>query len=583
MGKFLLSTLLLLTTAFASTAETVTLNVEDFGFSKNSYDKKTYEDLSSGLTFTISGNSPSTGHIGLSKNSGKGNYIVISANKNNYIIENVVVAVLTASSKTTKISCSKNSQAYSTTNATVTSLEGTKVEDLTLSTASQTKTFEINDLFFGIYNSTNSGAADFSSIKITYATGSSSLIPAGLSFPETAYEATLGEPFTAPVLTKATDAPATYSSSDTGVATVDKVTGEVTLVGAGTTTITAETEATNIYNAGSASYTLTVTKVYKSIAEFYTVGANNKGIIGFPLTVTYVNGTSCYAIYGDEATLIYGKTTYKVGDVIPAGWEGTYSPFNGLDEIKTSANMPASTETAEFTPTEVESVNKDMINQVVVLKNVTFAEATLAGSTKNNFIGTLKNGDEVIFRNNFSDVPSVEAGTYDVKCAISFYVNSKDNSETLQVYPIEYTKVTPISISVPEILINGKEVADLNSTENGTVSFVVADGTEVYYKVETNTSEAMLTAEDDYTKYETPFQIQIGQTVSYYAQSISDPTLRSEITKATATVPTGVEEIEAAGAGEVRWFDMQGREVKGQPEKGIYVRVANGKASKVVL
>jgi|GEM_PF-6872142 len=83
---------------------------------------------------------------------------------------------------------------------------------------------------------------------------------AGLSFgEETKFTADLGSTFTAPTLTKATDAAATFASSNPEVATVDATTGAVSLVAAGQTTITATTPETDTYAAGSASYTLTVT------------------------------------------------------------------------------------------------------------------------------------------------------------------------------------------------------------------------------------------------------------------------------------------------------------------------------------
>jgi len=50
----------------------------------------------------------------------------------------------------------------------------------------------------------------------------------------------------------------TYSSSDTSVATVDATTGEVTLVGAGTTLITATFAGNDLYNPAASSYALTV-------------------------------------------------------------------------------------------------------------------------------------------------------------------------------------------------------------------------------------------------------------------------------------------------------------------------------------
>ncbi len=81
---------------------------------------------------------------------------------------------------------------------------------------------------------------------------------AEMSFPEASYEVKLGETFTAPVLSKATDADPVYTSSNEEVATVDAATGAVTLVAAGTTTITATCDATPDFNAGTASYELKV-------------------------------------------------------------------------------------------------------------------------------------------------------------------------------------------------------------------------------------------------------------------------------------------------------------------------------------
>ena len=83
---------------------------------------------------------------------------------------------------------------------------------------------------------------------------------AGLSFSETEVQANLGEAFTAPTLTKATTAAVTYSSDKETVATVDAATGDVTIVGVGTTKITAKAEANDEYKAGEASYYLTVVK-----------------------------------------------------------------------------------------------------------------------------------------------------------------------------------------------------------------------------------------------------------------------------------------------------------------------------------
>ena len=78
-----------------------------------------------------------------------------------------------------------------------------------------------------------------------------------LAFSVATVSVKLTETFTAPTLSGVKDG-VTYTSSDTDVATVDASTGAVTLVAGGETTITASAEATEVYNAGSASYKLTV-------------------------------------------------------------------------------------------------------------------------------------------------------------------------------------------------------------------------------------------------------------------------------------------------------------------------------------
>ncbi len=73
--------------------------------------------------------------------------------------------------------------------------------------------------------------------------------------------AILGEDFTAPTLTTTpANLTVTYSSSEPSVATVDSGTGEVTLVEAGTTVITATFAGNDDYYGASASYTLTVSE-----------------------------------------------------------------------------------------------------------------------------------------------------------------------------------------------------------------------------------------------------------------------------------------------------------------------------------
>lgn len=80
-----------------------------------------------------------------------------------------------------------------------------------------------------------------------------------LSFPETSYTIEMGDAFTAPKLEGLPeDVTPEYTSSNTEVATVDEATGEVKIVGVGTTTITVTSPNTDIYEEATASYELTV-------------------------------------------------------------------------------------------------------------------------------------------------------------------------------------------------------------------------------------------------------------------------------------------------------------------------------------
>lgn len=117
------------------------------------------------------------------------------------------------------------------------------------------------------------------------------LTPRNLAFSSETAVAIIGEEFTLPTLTGVT-AGVTYSSSNTNVATVD-ASGIITLVDVGATTITATAPATDQYESGTASYTLTVkpaqedgdegdsgdiptTKTWKLVTDASTLKAGDK-------------------------------------------------------------------------------------------------------------------------------------------------------------------------------------------------------------------------------------------------------------------------------------------------------------------
>lgn len=102
-----------------------------------------------------------------------------------------------------------------------------------------------------------SSTQKINSITVTIEDVSSELKDPKCTFSAESATYTLGEAFSAPNFTTVSDGEITYKSSNPEIATVNN-SGNITAIAAGTTTITASVATTDIYAAGSASYTLTV-------------------------------------------------------------------------------------------------------------------------------------------------------------------------------------------------------------------------------------------------------------------------------------------------------------------------------------
>lgn len=159
----------------------------------------------------------------------------------------------------------------SASEVTISAATGDEWTNCTLNITGATPTSQIT--FSGVQPS----GARFFIGDVTITQSTSGKESAGLAFEGgNSFSADLSGTFTAPTLTKATDAAATFASSNPEVATVDATTGEVNLVAAGQTTITATTPETDTYAAGSASYTLTVIDL-SAMAKFQKVTTITSG------------------------------------------------------------------------------------------------------------------------------------------------------------------------------------------------------------------------------------------------------------------------------------------------------------------
>lgn len=143
-----------------------------------------------------------------------------------------------------------------------------------------------------------------------------------LSFPETSYTIEMGDAFTAPKLEGLPeDVTPEYTSSNTEVATVKAATGEVKIVGVGTTTITVTSPETGIYEGATTSYELTVklATTKKVTIDFSTFGYTDQQKVtevsqdGITMTLAKGSGRTDPQWIDDSKTLrFYDKNTLKI-------------------------------------------------------------------------------------------------------------------------------------------------------------------------------------------------------------------------------------------------------------------------------
>ncbi|MGN1263318.1 MAG: hypothetical protein ACI4TW_04715, partial [Prevotella sp.] len=235
---------------------------------------------------------------------------------------------------------------------TITPSVGTAVSDSSTWTVTWTSDEPVSEVTltvgdkadFGTDGNTKAGQFDVDNVEITYEQGSApEKADPELAFSSATAEGKVGEPFTAPTLTKNTDGTVTYTSSKETVAKVNAETGEVTLVSAGTTVIVATSAETDNYRAGTASYTLTVTDdidISNTPETAYTVeDANDLITAGRGLdTEVYVKGK----VVSVTIDTTYGNATYYISDdgteagqlMVYRGYSLDGARFTSTDELK---------------------------------------------------------------------------------------------------------------------------------------------------------------------------------------------------------------------------------------------------------
>lgn len=347
----------------------------------------------------------------------------------------------TVSSATKKIS--KIAMVFSGTNAPG-SNGALTVSSGTYDTASNTWTAEssvgVSDVSFS--RASGSGHWRLQKIVVTFAADASKT-PTTTAFEagaQSTYDVGLTESFTAPKATVDSGGAVAYSSSNTSVATVDASTGDVTLVGAGTTTITASYAGDDTYGGSSASYTLNVFNSYADLqsANAAATSTATKSIITLTnAIVTGVNGSNAYISDGEFGLLIYSSGHgLNAGEVLNGKIVGDLTLYKGAPEIANIdlSNVTKTTGTLTASETTIDAISAANIGRYVLVKDLLYNQAASTFTNGTNSI-TYYNGLA-------SSVTLVDGKVYNVTGVVGLFNN-------LQLLPVSVEEV--INVMVPEL------------------------------------------------------------------------------------------------------------------------------------
>ena len=202
-----------------------------------------------------------------------------------------------------------------------------------------------------------------------------------------------------------------------------------------------------------------------SIAEFQQAADNAVVTFKNPVTVQAVSGSRMFVKDETGYMLIFGNTgkTYAQGNVIPAGFSGTKTTYDGEPELKTPfAGFKDATSTVEVkaeTLTGEAMMGHANFGHYVVAKNVTI-DATASTLT-------LENGEVVKYYNNMgANMPSDLTKKYDVYGIVGSY------GKTNTIYQVLTTKITEAGgaeVDVQEVA-NVAALYGLNKGVNGKIT-----------------------------------------------------------------------------------------------------------------
>ncbi|MDE7380821.1 MAG: hypothetical protein K2N03_01665 [Muribaculaceae bacterium] len=467
-------------------------------------------------------------------------------------------------------------------------------------------------------------------IEVTYVVDPNAAQPADISFTDSEITVTLLNG-TAPLnFSNPNDLPATFTSSNEKVAVVN---GDVLeLKGAGQAIITATTAATPQFEAGSASFTVNVVDGALNIAQMraFAPVEGDEINVDFETVVSYYKKPYLYLldVKGSEllgnATLVMteSSTAYTKDEFIPGGWKATNITAPGQSETWSGATKPYTHKMLDFVQYETKSsLSESDINRIIKLTNVSIYSDLPGDATE--FIAVLRDGTSCRFSNVISENNAdLEKGVYTLTGAVSkadgvlFFrpISYMRTGDLAPVDGLEFSATFPstgeyqgIISFIPETISEPAGIVAFIKTSNDSapITFEIPEGYDsMYYTLagfDSNPLRAGIEPTDDWISEEDAtdpegFALKKGNVIdvdangnnyNYYLffgnqgmVNVEDQyQLRAQVVKDLSVSVEGIESVEEAAP---EYYTIQGVKVA-NPVKGLYIKVVNGKASKVII
>ena len=352
-----------------------------------------------------------------------------------------------------------------------------------------------------------------------------------ISFNPTSYKATIGAENTYPTLTAQSSGAKTWTSSNTKVATINETTGEITLVAAGTTTISVTVAGDDTYNEGTGSYELTVAVVSSetwslvtdastlaegdvivivaadaAFAMSTTQNSNNRGqaaiIKNTDNTVTITNEVQ-------QLTLGAGKTTGTFS--LSTGNEYLYAASSSRNYLRTQATLDAN---AYWTITIADKV----------------ATIKAQGTNTNNWLRY--NSSSSIFSCYASGQGDVQIYRLnDTRASQSISYSAETGSIDI------YTSVK----NIPTLDVSGVKTTVSYTSSDATVATVSESGEIAPLKAGTTTITAIAAASAEYREAKASFVLTVTDSAPYLSATASKTSVAAAGETVTITVDTNVD------------------------------------------